>query len=247
MHDYWLPPELTAQVISYFIASAPVNLGLARYATVNRQWQTIIERYTFSSILVDASQRLEEFDQIVARNGRRRSYIRDINLAVELESYDIKARTEFETAEENSRNNKIFEETIQSLFRILEPWPEDPVGIRLSLEAHSPSDAFGGKSRERWRKGSRDPHDLLERRYEKHYLQFPEGSLDKLPTVRTITTLFVKGGGGYRSNYCRLIQPASCAIIASRLPLLHTIDFNLADNEKRDKSLRKRNRDGKAL
>ncbi|KAJ5640651.1 hypothetical protein N7528_000276 [Penicillium herquei] len=40
----------------------------------------------------------------------------------------------------------------------------------------------------------------------------------------------------------RLILPASCALIASKLPRLHTLELNLSDNEKRDKALRKHNR-----
>lgn len=249
MAGYPLPPELTARVISYL--TIPDNFNpykiqeparVAQYATVSRDWQMIVERHTFSTLHLTTPQRLTEFEQIVAQNARRRSYVRNVNLLVQLESYDVEARAKFETAEEHRRNNEIFTRTIQSLFKILQSWPEDQTGIHLSIKAQSPSDAVPGKEGQRRMKEARKNRakDLLERRFEKCYLQFSEESLDGLPAVGAVTTLSVDAG--YR--FQRLISPASCAIIASKLPRLQNASLVLLDNEKRDLALRKRNRNG---
>ncbi|KAJ6110709.1 hypothetical protein N7486_002944 [Penicillium sp. IBT 16267x] len=138
MREYRLPIELTAQVISYLIDP---GFDPAPHATVSREWQLVIEQRTFNTINLNISERLAAFKQIVAQNTRRKTCIRNINLVVELEPYSIKARAEFETAEEHRRNNEIFVPAIQSLFIILESWPKNEPGINLLIKALSPSDA----------------------------------------------------------------------------------------------------------
>ncbi|KAL1870073.1 hypothetical protein Plec18167_007591 [Paecilomyces lecythidis] len=236
--EYWLPPEILRQVISHFIASA--DFDLVPYATVNRDWQAIIESITFATIYMDDQQRLEEFEQIMTRKKERQSYIRTIYFTVELESYDLELRREYETPEEHSRNNKIFEETILFLFRALATWPEHTAGIKLQIDARSLSDSFWGDPDETIREQNELPHgNLFDARFERSYLQIQEENLQKIPQVNVVTELVVRGCMEHR-----LIRPASCASIASRLPRLHTIDLSLWDNEKRDIDLRKANRNG---
>ncbi|GAD92251.1 predicted protein [Paecilomyces variotii No. 5] len=241
--EYWLPPEILRKVISYFIS--PViyiaESSVAPYATVSRDWQAIIERYTFSTLRLNNRRRLEEFRQITARDKRRRSYIRKIKLTVQLESYYAELRREFETPEEHSRNNKIFEETILSLLRYLATWSENRAGIKLSIAAQSLSDSIYDGFEEVRRKENILSNDLLHRRFERSYLQVQEDNMRKIPAVNVITKLKVIGGHAGD----RLIQPVSCAIIASRLPRLHSISLRLWDSEKRDKALREANRNGK--
>ena len=117
-----LPPELTRQVVSYINArpSGPHEQqsrdGLSRYATVNRDWQAIIEELTFSTLHLKTAKRLEEFKSLNL-DSRRKSCVRRINLRVELESYHVAARARFETDEEHARNNKIFTEAITSALK----------------------------------------------------------------------------------------------------------------------------------
>ncbi|KAJ5732551.1 hypothetical protein N7493_004032 [Penicillium malachiteum] len=109
MSEYRLAIELTAQVISYLIDSGS---DPAPYATVNREWQMLIEHRTFKTI----------------------------TLNTKLEPYSIEARAELETAEEQRRNNEIFVAAIQSLFNIFKSWSENEPGIDLSIGAESVSD-----------------------------------------------------------------------------------------------------------
>ncbi|KAJ5706889.1 F-box domain protein [Penicillium malachiteum] len=94
MSEYRLPIELTAQVISYLIDSGS---DPAPYATVNREWQMLIEQRTFNTINLNTSERLAAFKKTVAQNTRRKIYIREIHLVAELELNSIKARVELET------------------------------------------------------------------------------------------------------------------------------------------------------
>ncbi|KAJ6007241.1 hypothetical protein N7540_011217 [Penicillium herquei] len=224
--------QLTAQVISYLIDSGS---DPAPYATVNREWQMIIEQRTFKTINLKTSERLAAFKQIVAQNTRRKTCIREINLIAELEPYSIEARAELETAEEHRRNNEIFVSAIQLLFSILESWPENEPGIYLDIEAMSPSDVL---DRQRARKARREPEkDLRRRRFEMSYLEFSEDHLGRLPVIHAVTELSIGN-----LHLSRLFLPASCALIASKFPRLHQLNLMLSDDEKRDKALRKQNR-----
>lgn len=104
-----LPPELISRVVDYMISDSPagrhLRISLAPYATVDRRWQAIIERHTFSDICIKTTKRLEEFQPLVSTTHRR-AYIQGIALLVELESCYEKARARFETDEERQRNNK---------------------------------------------------------------------------------------------------------------------------------------------
>jgi hypothetical protein len=199
-----------------------------------------VERHTFSTLDLTTPERLTQFEQIVAKNTQRCAYVHRINLVVQLEAYDLAARARFETADEHGLNNGFFASAIQTLFGILQAWPEDHTtrGIHLSIKAQSPSDTV---DRTRVREARRNPKkDLRGRRYEKNYLQFAEESLDGLAAVSAVTELSV--AAAYAQQ--RLIAPASCALIASKLPRLRDARLELRDNEKRDLALRKRNRNG---
>jgi hypothetical protein len=114
-----LPPELISRVADYIDTRAwyEPKLQLVPYATVSRRWQAEIERRTFSTIYLHRAKRFQEFEQL-ASNSDRRSCIRHIDLMVELESYDEKARGNFETDEEHQRNNKIFTTTTTGVIHV---------------------------------------------------------------------------------------------------------------------------------
>ncbi|KAJ5200092.1 hypothetical protein N7472_005296 [Penicillium cf. griseofulvum] len=198
-----LPPELTTIVLEYVISEENANLAL--YATVNRDWQAIIERRTLSRIKINIAKRLAEFNQLPWDQtlwSQRRCHVRKIDLIVELESYDGEARTRYENEEEMQRNSNIFTISIQSLFNTLSEWPDNEAGVTLSIIARSPGDI---KTR-KW-----EPrilaNDIWDIRHERSYLQFNEGAV------------------GHRK-----LEPASTSLIASKLPRLYNLELVLDDN-----------------
>ncbi|GIK07117.1 hypothetical protein Aspvir_002772 [Aspergillus viridinutans] len=234
MWQYWLPLEI---VISYL--DVATNSSLVPYATVSREWQACIEQRTFAKINLNDPQRLEEFRQIVACNKQKRIYVQEIHLLIPIEPYDIKAHAYFETVAEHNRNNKIFVQTIQNILQILATWPENQRGIKLFIQAQSPSDPIRG-DKQRLKRARYTPHeDLLDRRFERSYLQVSEEDLKRLPPVVAVTTLVIYGG----MRFERLIRPSATAVIASKMPRLQIMAVNLKDNEKRDQELRKRDQD----
>jgi hypothetical protein len=240
-----LPPELISRVVDYIISDKPARrhsrISLAPYATVDRRWQVIIERHTFSDICIKTTKRLEEFQRLVSTTHRRAS-IRRIALLVELESYDEKARPRFETDEERQRNNKIFTTTISTLFRTLSGW-SDIAGIHLNIKAQSPSDylASKGEIKQRVRAARSRVNDLLSQRYERSYLEFSRTTTDsECPPVSAIASLSIQG-----LAKDRLIEPASSVLIASKLPRLNRVRLFMKDECKRDEQLRQRLRNGK--
>jgi hypothetical protein len=238
MRQYWLPIEITSLIISYLDVST--NSSLVPYATVSREWQACIEQRTFARLNLNNPQRLEEFCQIVACNKDRQKYVKDIHLLIRLEPYDITARASFETAAEHSRNNEIFVQTVQNVLQVLAAWPENHRGIELFIHAQSPSDPIRGDGRTKAARYT-PQKDLLQRRFERSYLQVSEEDLRSLPPVMAVTTLMIDGAMGFQ----RLIRPSATAIIASKMPRLQNVVLDLKDNEKQDQELRKRNRNGK--
>ncbi|KAJ5142827.1 uncharacterized protein N7515_001614 [Penicillium bovifimosum] len=227
----------------------------------NRNWQAIIERETFSRIKIDTSKRLAEFRQLVSRDrlswSQRRRHIQRIYFIVELESYDGEARTRFENEEEMQRNSKVFTTSIQSLFNALSEgsdneaialpeWPDNEVGIRLSIEARSPGDIRGSSRETKEQRGWPSwgkrllTDDIWDKRYERSYLQFNEEAVGaQCRAVPIITSLIITGAKDYRK-----IEPASSSFIASKLPRLHHLDLALDDNCKWDPQSRERRRNG---
>ncbi|GLI72237.1 hypothetical protein PoHVEF18_000407 [Penicillium ochrochloron] len=149
------------------------KLGLAQYASVNRDWQPIVEERSWAKLRVKTGTplNLDQFERFT-KNPRRQSYIQDIELIVELETYDEAARAHFETESENKRNNQIFSDAIRSILQFIAQW-KSPQGISLSLKAQSPSDLVASPSRLRRIKASRDERtgDILDRRFERNYLR----------------------------------------------------------------------------
>ncbi|BDD61632.1 hypothetical protein MAP00_006670 [Monascus purpureus] len=68
---------------------------VGQYACINRKWQMVVERHTFSTLDLTTLERLTQFEQIVAKNLQRRAYVHRINLVVQLEAYDLMARARF--------------------------------------------------------------------------------------------------------------------------------------------------------
>lgn len=241
-----LPPELISRILDYIIdgrlRSHP-GISLAPYATLSRRWQAEIERCTFSYIYITTPRRLEEFERLLW-TPRRRSCVRFIQLVVELESYDEKARAHFETDEERQRNDEIFTTTIGSVFEILSDWPAN-LDIGVDIKARSPGDYLAIKNpkerRQRKRAAAERVNDLLNKRYERSYLKFSRTTTEtECPVVPAVTALSIRGVANGR-----LIEPASSVFIASKLPRLNRVDLNMQDDCRRDEQLRQLLRSGK--
>ncbi|KAL4863435.1 hypothetical protein BDV12DRAFT_202109 [Aspergillus spectabilis] len=117
-----LPTEIIAEVASN------LDPDLVQDATV--------------SLKLNTPERLAEFETSFARNAQRQLHLPKIDYILQLESYSIEARADFETAEEHERNNKIFVHSTQFLLESLASWPEDRAKLELSFKAQSPSDSL---------------------------------------------------------------------------------------------------------
>ncbi|KAJ5130292.1 uncharacterized protein N7515_006331 [Penicillium bovifimosum] len=261
-----LPPELIDIVLEFIIAekinvppSVTQNTNLAQYATINRNWQAIIERRTFSTININTNKRLAEFTQFPWDQlswSQRRSHIRKINLIVELESFDAEARVRYETEEENQRNSKVFTASIQSLFNTLSEWPVTEAGISLLIRAESPSDLrvhlrvhlrIHGREIKKHPGWDLEFEHLWAKRLERSYLQFNEEAVGaQCRAVPIITSLDILGADevGWEQIGYRKIEPASSCLIASKLPRLHDLRLELNDIGKWDPQARERRRNG---
>lgn len=140
-------PELSSLIISHLapeplITSQDAPESLAVYATVSEEWRQAVERRTFSKLHL-TSFRLADSARIVT--GPRRRLVRCIEFDIVLDAYGNEACSEYETPEEQTKNNSDFTEAVKALFSHLSTWPEEQVsksGIELSIMAYSPSDLF---------------------------------------------------------------------------------------------------------
>ncbi|KAL6795814.1 hypothetical protein GGI42DRAFT_363204 [Trichoderma sp. SZMC 28013] len=141
-----LPVEVRQQTLSWVILPSSGKRcngpKVARFATVCREWQEIVETYTFRRLVLDPSS-LRELAAIVGRNDSRLGYIRKLWLQVKLARYKCPACEEPEDKATQYCNNMIFTTCIQSLLETLKLW--DPArhgvwGITLTLSISSPSD-----------------------------------------------------------------------------------------------------------
>ena len=110
----------------------------ALLATVSREWQTTIERYTFSRIKLTSS-RVAHFGSMVHRN---RSLVRYIWFCLELQEYNC---TECESHDpdllyQSNADNGLITAAFQDLFSTLSVW--EPGGsLLLDISVYSPSDS----------------------------------------------------------------------------------------------------------
>ncbi|KAJ5093631.1 hypothetical protein N7456_009492 [Penicillium angulare] len=237
-----LPPELTGHIVSLLenpLTRTDTKLGLAQYSSVNRDWQHIVEERSWAKIQVKTGTplNLDEFERLT-KDPRRQSYIRDIELIVELEPYDDAARAHFETESEHERNNQIFSEAIKIVLQIVAKWRSSQ-GISLSIKVQSPSDLAATPNRRKRIKAARGERtaDILNRRFETNYLRLNTFESQIVP-ISIVHTLEIEGLADRRQ-----IAAISCLRLVSRFPNLHTLNLLLNDTCKRDKGLRKRNRD----
>lgn len=130
----YLPAEIQLMILEALIQD---GCSLASFATVSREWQTIIERHNFARIKLTPS-RLADFDSTVRRNWDLVGYVW---LCLELDEYDC---TECESPDYKvwivSETDNLLITAIQDLFSTLSTW--EPNGdLLLDVSVHSPSDS----------------------------------------------------------------------------------------------------------
>lgn len=247
-----LPTEITERIVElvcrdwrypyrwYIYGNSP---GAAQYAGVCREWQDLVERWTFRNLRLDRA-RLADVDRILCR--RRQAYVCTVDFNVELEPYGREVYGEFETAEENARNSSLFSETLRLFFDVFSRWAPGSngvhrgrAGILLCITAFSPSDVGRcGEAEMSRRKQDVENRDFLDDRYIHSILQLLPAATG-LPVVESVSEL-ISGKG-------RHISAPAWALIINGLPNAKKISINFWENEKKDLELRKRLRDGKSL
>jgi hypothetical protein len=118
--------------------------------------------------------------------------------------------------------------------------------ILLSMMARSLSDEEDLDARLHRRNfGAVPPNDLFEARYESSYLDLRpaagrsvQDEADALPELHCIKEFQVKHIPGVL--WLRSFAPRALCVMASKMPGLESVDWELSDNEKRDVTLRKR-------
>jgi hypothetical protein len=128
-----LPPEIRLTVLEVLLQD---GCSLADFATVSREWQTIIERHNFSRIKLTSS-RVADFGSMVHRN---RGLVRYIWLCLELQEYNC---TECEPQDPESwglsnAENTLITTAFQDLFSTLSVWEPDS-SLLLDISVYSPS------------------------------------------------------------------------------------------------------------
>ncbi|PQE03627.1 Oxoglutarate iron-dependent oxygenase protein [Rutstroemia sp. NJR-2017a BBW] len=131
------PAEIRLTILKVLLQD---GCSLADFATVSREWQTIIELHNFSRIKLRSS-RLADFGSMVYRN---RSLVRYIWLCLELQEYDC---TECEPQLEDPKllrlsdaDNALITTAFQDLFSALSVWEPDG-SLLLDISVFSPSDS----------------------------------------------------------------------------------------------------------
>ncbi|KAJ0109558.1 hypothetical protein J7T55_014120 [Diaporthe amygdali] len=120
--------------------TAPV---FARYSTISRQWQSLIERILFKHLILNQHD-MDCFGRTVT--GPRTAFVQHIWLRIVLPAYDCKSCRKEESEEEIVSHNLDYTNAIWQLFGFLSSpaWNEkrhhSAKGITLELSAHSLTD-----------------------------------------------------------------------------------------------------------
>lgn len=128
-----LPLEIRRMILKSLIQDGCCE---ARYATISRELQAVVEQKNFSRLKLTPSH-LACFGDIVYR---RRELVRYLWLCIELQDYDCSQCADEETDTWHESNTNIIKATIRELFIILSTWK--PSGsLVLDISVHSPSDS----------------------------------------------------------------------------------------------------------
>ena len=230
-------------------------LALAPYAAVSRGWQQSIEAVTFAHLVLTPARLASPLAAQALTPDRVCSFVRTIRFDVVLPPYDEQARARREDEADRAINNGVFTNATRRLFALLADsqgggQQQQQPKICLSITTNCISDTEDMETRlYQWRVLGRLDADIYEARYESSYLdlrlaagtQSIQDEAEALPQLHCINQfrVFATGGPGRLHPAWRPFAPRAVCLIASRMPGLERIQWDLSDNEKRDVALRK--------
>ncbi|RGP70006.1 f-box domain-containing [Fusarium sporotrichioides] len=141
-----LPSELRLQILSHAAEGYLIpKEKAAPYATVSREWQSVIEDIIFRniSLVIGDVIDLDNFARLTSGdNAYRRDIIHNISVIIVLPRYQCEESCQPESADEIQQNNHVFTELMQALLGILSTWTPNlhPHGLTLELNIKSYSD-----------------------------------------------------------------------------------------------------------
>lgn len=220
-----LPPSARHRIFEYIADQSALGI-LPLVATVSREWQDAVEKYTFSHLHV-TPDRLDDLERVVTKP--RQVNVKTVKFSVSLDKYSRKRRNAGESIEEESNTTRVFTNCIRDLFGVLSRWdvPDASTdGIHLEISVESPSDETGSRSLSRRSDG---PPTTRRARTSLVHLELSKNSL---PRLGTVTALICSG---------RHIELTSTLLLVSKLPNLHLLDVELEHdtNEERDSDQRR--------
>ncbi|KAL0930993.1 oxoglutarate iron-dependent oxygenase [Colletotrichum truncatum] len=232
---YQLPPELRATVVECLVdhwRHGDESDSIAGYASVCKEWQAIVERYNFSVLRVTQSG-LDEFETSLV--GSRRGLLRQINLYVQLPTYDNDPCEKKETWEDKAENNTCFTRAVYGLFRLMSSWTLEEAhrdGIDLTLSISSPSDLRNANF-ELWQRRRWNIKDIGEKRFADSWIDFVGhdeefARMNLLPFVQVIRSFKASP-----QNH-RALMPAAHADIIARLPGLQEAAFDVLKDRRKE-------------
>ena len=260
-----LPAEIIANIISYLVAEGRSHdigdnsdnndsLALAPYATVSRAWRQRVEATTFAHITLTPARLVSPLAAQALTPDRVRHFVRFIHVDLLLPSYSQQARAQRENEADRAMNNGVFTDVVRRTFGLLAGGQRVDADyrpkIRLSMKARCVSDIEDLEARDyRWSVDGPTHTDIFDARYESSYIDLRPAAgksvLDEaeaLPELHCIEEFYVQATASSRFPRLasRTFAPRSLCLMASRMPGLERVHWELCDNEKRDVGLRKR-------
>lgn len=200
--------------------------SLARCASVSHQWQQYIERLTFRNLYVTPHR----IASAVADNiltPQRLSYLRYIQVEFSFDRRMKRGRRK----ERGSIIGHIFEDTVESLFCLLEQAPLYPHPF-IIVEFAMPIRSIESRIR-----GPVYGLPFAERR-----TQYPKFDYDKLPPLPMVVSFRMR-----LLSSAITIEPGKACLIAHKMPRLETVDWEMYDVDRMDIHKRMWLRDGRRL
>ncbi|KAG8160021.1 hypothetical protein KVR01_010658 [Diaporthe batatas] len=176
MANYWasLPPGIIGLILSHVAQEAASDHTLARYATVNQNWQYLFEQLTFRSLSLGPDD-LSDFELTVSINSERRKWLRAVSF------HDRSDGDKSETLVlEHDPSRTVF-----SLLSLLKKWDHDGnLHLTLYLSAHTTNSLDAQRAATLHENGS-FLHSTIQPRLPKK--DFPAHIFGDIPAVKSFS------------------------------------------------------------
>jgi hypothetical protein len=213
---------------------------LSAYATISLKFCYAIERRTFRIITVKSTD-LPRFE-LFFKSPRRRNNLHGMYYHAVLPEYAEKYCARYEREKDFRINNEAYTTAIKLLFKVFARWEEESggaenplpfnyAGITLDLRSYSPTDTElrPNINEHRILRSRMKREDIFEARYRRSYLKILDPN--SIPSLQTVKSFQVYSFDD-NSYGTRLVEPASIANLASRMPKLERVSWSVSDNEK---------------